>query len=201
MAVASSRLAILRVNCGWKPQPLSRADGPGNCVHPRSQRLFVTWSSTILFGFNSSAIRLPAPPLDEASTMNRRLDVIVCLLSIVGLPAIAPAETAQNQLTDSESRSGWQLLFDGKSADGWRNYNKDGISDGWQVVDGAIWFAVGQGAGDIVTDEEVRTVRVVAGVQDQQGWQQRRHVPCARRQRPAMAHRTRNPSPGQCGWT
>ncbi len=85
--------------------------------------------------------------------MNRRLDVIVFLLSIVGLPAIASAETAQNQLTDSESRSGWQLLFDGKSADGWRNYKKDGISDGWQVTDGAL-VRSGQGAGDIVTDEK-----------------------------------------------
>jgi glucose/arabinose dehydrogenase len=84
--------------------------------------------------------------------MNLRLDVLALLLTIVGLPAIAPAETASNQLTDSESRSGWQLLFDGKSADGWRNYNKDRISDGWEVTDGAL-VRSGKGAGDIVTNE------------------------------------------------
>ena len=84
--------------------------------------------------------------------MNLRLDVLTLLLTIVALPAIAPAETASNQLTDSESRSGWQLLFDGKSADGWRNYNKDRISDGWEVTDGAM-VRSGKGAGDIVTNE------------------------------------------------
>ncbi len=84
--------------------------------------------------------------------MNLRLDLIV-LLSLVLVPTNTFAETAQNRLTDSEARSGWQLLFDGNSTNGWRNYNKEGISDGWQVVDGAL-VRSGRGAGDIVTNKK-----------------------------------------------
>jgi glucose/arabinose dehydrogenase len=58
-----------------------------------------------------------------------------------------------NTLTDSEQRSGWQLLFDGESTDGWRNYKKDGVSDGWKVEDGAL-VRFGKGAGDIITDDQ-----------------------------------------------
>jgi glucose/arabinose dehydrogenase len=55
-----------------------------------------------------------------------------------------------NELTESEKRSGWKLLFDGESTRGWRNYGQGGISDGWQVIDGAL-TRIGEGAGDIVT--------------------------------------------------
>jgi glucose/arabinose dehydrogenase len=65
------------------------------------------------------------------------------------------AETAPNQLTDSEQRSGWRLLFDGKSTDGWRNYKKKGVSDGWKIIDGALVRA-GGGAGDIITDKKYK---------------------------------------------
>jgi len=58
-----------------------------------------------------------------------------------------------NVLSDAETKAGWTLLFDGKSFDGWRNYKKDGISDGWKIEDGAMVRA-GNGAGDIVTNEE-----------------------------------------------
>ena len=56
-----------------------------------------------------------------------------------------------NELTESEKRSGWSLLFDGKTTDGWRNYKQDKVSDGWKVVDGALVWS-GRGAGDIITD-------------------------------------------------
>lgn len=80
---------------------------------------------------------------------------------LIGKPAIAGliaalfvsvghAELPVNQLSDSEQKSGWKLLFDGKSTDGWRNYKKDQISDGWKVVDGTLVRA-DRGAGDIVT--------------------------------------------------
>ena len=69
------------------------------------------------------------------------------------LAATASAEPAVNSLTESERRSGWQLLFDGKSTDAWRNYRRDSLSDGWKVIDGAI-TRVAKGAGDIVTKKQ-----------------------------------------------
>lgn len=69
---------------------------------------------------------------------------------------ITSADATVNRLTDSEKRSGWQLLFDGKTTDGWRNYNGDGVSDGWQVIDGAL-VRNGAGAGDIITDEKYKS--------------------------------------------
>jgi len=61
-----------------------------------------------------------------------------------------------NELTESEQRSGWTLLFDGKTTDGWRNYKKDNVSDGWKVVDGALTRS-GKGAGDIITSGKYDT--------------------------------------------
>ena len=66
--------------------------------------------------------------------------------------ASASAETP-NQLSESEARSGWKLLFDGKTTDGWRNYQKDTISDGWSIQDGALTRS-GKGAGDIITKDQ-----------------------------------------------
>lgn len=75
-----------------------------------------------------------------------------CLMTLImASPAIA--ESATNQLTSSEQRSGWKLLFDGTSTDGWRNYNQDQVSDGWKVVDGAL-ARVAAGAGDIVSEKK-----------------------------------------------
>tara|TARA_R110002049_G_scaffold50370_3_gene143055 strand:- start:89560 stop:91485 length:1926 start_codon:yes stop_codon:yes gene_type:complete len=78
-------------------------------------------------------------------------------ISAIGLLAVfcgqASADAGVNQLTESEQRSGWQLLFDGESTEHWRNYNKDSISDGWKVVDGALVRAEKK-AGDIVTKKK-----------------------------------------------
>ncbi|QEG41181.1 PQQ-dependent sugar dehydrogenase [Roseimaritima ulvae] len=74
------------------------------------------------------------------------------MASIVFAPTSATAQTAVNELSEAEKRSGWELLFDGESADAWRNYQKDSLSDGWQVVDGALVRAK-KGAGDIVSKQ------------------------------------------------
>lgn len=58
-----------------------------------------------------------------------------------------------NQLSESEKKAGWQLLFDGESLDQWRNYKQDGLSEGWQIKDGALVRAAG-GAGDIITKQK-----------------------------------------------
>ena len=72
----------------------------------------------------------------------------IALALLLMPPALA--ETL-NELTDSEKRSGWTLLFDGETTDGWRNYKKDNVSDGWKVIDGALVRSA-RGAGDIMTD-------------------------------------------------
>ncbi len=79
---------------------------------------------------------------------------LMCLVAVC-LTSNLFAESALNQLTDSEKRSGWQLLFDGESTDGWRNYNKDGLSAGWKIVDGALVRAE-KGAGDIITEKKYK---------------------------------------------
>jgi len=72
----------------------------------------------------------------------------IALAFLLMPPALA--ETL-NELTDSEKRSGWTLLFDGETTHGWRNYKKDNVSDGWKVIDGAL-VRSSRGAGDIMTD-------------------------------------------------
>lgn len=78
---------------------------------------------------------------------------VLAFLVMVSLALPVNAEAPANQLTESEQRSGWQLLFDGKSTDGWRGYKKDAISDGWKVIDGALVRSQ-NGAGDIVTEKK-----------------------------------------------
>ena len=75
----------------------------------------------------------------------------IALALLLMPPALA--ETL-NELTDSEKRSGWTLLFDGATTDGWRNYKKDNVSDGWKVIDGAL-VRSSRRAGDIMTMESM----------------------------------------------
>ncbi len=80
-----------------------------------------------------------------------RLSLVLLLL--VGCAGSDLSAEGLNQLSESEKKSGWKLLFDGKTTDGWRNFKKDDVSDGWQVVDGAL-TRVKNGAGDIITKEK-----------------------------------------------
>lgn len=84
--------------------------------------------------------------------MKIHLPLLVALIATC-ISSSVFAEAPINQLTSSEQRSGWQLLFDGSSSTGWRNYKKDKISDGWEVKDGAL-VRNSKGAGDIVTAEQ-----------------------------------------------
>ena len=58
-----------------------------------------------------------------------------------------------NQLSESEKKAGWTLLFDGKATDHWRNFKKDAVSDGWVIEDGEL-VRKNKGAGDIITREQ-----------------------------------------------
>lgn len=69
---------------------------------------------------------------------------------------VPAADATVNQLTDSEKRSGWKLLFDGETTDGWRNYNKDTVSDGWQIIDNSL-VRNKKGAGDIITVDKYKS--------------------------------------------
>mgnify|MGYP002626908146 FL=1 len=84
-----------------------------------------------------------------------RLSLVLLLL--VGCAGSDLSAEGLNQLSESEKKSGWKLLFDGKTTDGWRNFKKDDVSDGWQVVDGAL-TRVKNGAGDIITVDEYESI-------------------------------------------
>lgn len=70
-------------------------------------------------------------------------------LAILLFTSTAFAESAHNQLSDYEQRSGWKLLFDGTTVNGWRNYQKDVVSDGWKIENGELTCS--KGAGSLIT--------------------------------------------------
>jgi hypothetical protein len=45
--------------------------------------------------------------------------------------------SGDNQLTASEKKEGWKLLFDGKTLTGWRTY-KNIPGSSWKATDGAL---------------------------------------------------------------
>ena len=70
------------------------------------------------------------------------------------------ADAGVNQLTESEKRSGWQLLFDGSSLENFRNYKQESVSDGWKVEDGElVWTR--KKAGDLITKKKYRSFELV----------------------------------------
>lgn len=66
----------------------------------------------------------------------------------------------KNELTESEKRKGWRLLWDGKSSNGWRRANGEGFPEnGWMIKDGLLTVQESGGSesrngGDIVTVDE-----------------------------------------------
>ena len=61
------------------------------------------------------------------------------------------ADESINRLTESEKRSGWELLFDGTSLQGFKGYQQDTPGAGWQILDGTIVRT--EAAGDLLTKE------------------------------------------------
>jgi len=71
---------------------------------------------------------------------------------------IAVHAQSANQLTDTEKKEGWKLLFDGKSSSGWHTYNKKTFGPGWKITDGTLFRDTTiknpkDEEGDICTDE------------------------------------------------
>ncbi len=69
--------------------------------------------------------------------------------------------TADNTLSASEQKAGWELLFDGNNLNKWHTYGKNSLEDGWKIADGAIFLDLDAGKGadgkrsgnNIVTNE------------------------------------------------
>lgn len=60
-----------------------------------------------------------------------------------------------NQLSRSEKKAGWKLLFNGQSLDGWRNYKKsEAPKQGWVVESGCLKLLPHGGGGDLITIEQ-----------------------------------------------
>ncbi|HBU37949.1 MAG TPA: glucose dehydrogenase [Planctomycetaceae bacterium] len=72
------------------------------------------------------------------------------LLLLVGISGVF-ADESINRLTESEKRSGWELLFDGRSLQRFKGYQQDTPGAGWRVIDGVIVRA--EAAGDLLTKE------------------------------------------------
>ena len=72
------------------------------------------------------------------------------LLLLAGISSVF-ADESINRLTESEKRSGWELLFDGTSLEGFKGYQQDTPGAGWRVIDGTIVRA--EAAGDLLTKE------------------------------------------------
>jgi hypothetical protein len=71
--------------------------------------------------------------------------------ALTAAAVIHAAETASNELTESEKAAGWRFLFDGKSTQGWRSFKKQSFpAKGWVVEDGWL-HCLGKGGGDIIT--------------------------------------------------
>lgn len=61
----------------------------------------------------------------------------ICTLSIFVL-GCAQKAVEHNNLSDSEKKEGWSLLFDGKTLNGWHAYNHSGNTSVWVVKDGEL---------------------------------------------------------------
>ncbi len=65
-----------------------------------------------------------------------------------------------NQLTDTEIKNGWKMLWDGKTSNGWRSSKQDHFpTTGWEIKDGelsnsGILHKEEEGSGDIITVEQ-----------------------------------------------
>ena len=75
-------------------------------------------------------------------------------------PEVPEVSFLINNLTESEKRKGWRLLWDGKTSDGWRSANSaDFPSSGWRMEEGMLTVletdgAESTGPGDIITVDQ-----------------------------------------------
>ena len=70
----------------------------------------------------------------------KHLLILALILSLFfsNLVQVTAQPGNDNQLTKTEKKEGWQLLFNGKSLKGWRGFGLKKAPDGWVVEDGTI---------------------------------------------------------------
>ena len=66
-----------------------------------------------------------------------KFGLITLIFFSLMITTLSQAQERDNELTDSEKKSGWQLLFDGKTTKGWRMY-QNVPADGWEVSNGEL---------------------------------------------------------------
>lgn len=75
-------------------------------------------------------------------------------------PEVKEVSYLVNQLTDSEKRKGFRLLWDGETSKGWRGAKLDGFPEsGWTMEDGVLAVLATDGGestgpGDIITEDQ-----------------------------------------------
>ncbi|HMI03319.1 MAG TPA: DUF1080 domain-containing protein [Pedobacter sp.] len=82
--------------------------------------------------------------------LKRNLCFLMLLISFV---SIARAQKL-NELSNSEKKKGWALLFDGKTTNGWTTTGGKPVPAGWEIEDGNITAIAGSKGGDIITAKE-----------------------------------------------
>ena len=99
-------------------------------------------------------------PSREGSGVGRFMESITrpVSLGLAVLACLIAARTAAaepNQLTASEKKAGWKLLFDGKTTKGWRGYKLSAMpAKGWRIEDGILKKVGREQGGDIITEEK-----------------------------------------------
>ncbi|MGI4751797.1 MAG: 3-keto-disaccharide hydrolase [Janthinobacterium lividum] len=76
-------------------------------------------------------------------------------VNLLLLSVLTNFASAQNQLSKTEQKQGWKLLFDGKNTAGWHSYLQPKAAPAWMVADGALKLdPKADGQADLLTDKE-----------------------------------------------
>lgn len=85
--------------------------------------------------------------LRRSSPMKFFFLLVACTSSLFAEPV------KLNQLSETEKKDGWMLLFDGTSMEHFRNYKKEGVGEAWVVKKGAMVLTK-KGGGNIITKKQ-----------------------------------------------
>jgi azurin len=81
---------------------------------------------------------------------------VIALAVCLFFAGACSVNTAQNVLSEQETKDGWKLLFDGKTMNGWHLYNRGNIPSAWSVDSGQLIcnpHAKNVKHGDLATDK------------------------------------------------
>ncbi|WNJ17343.1 DUF1080 domain-containing protein [Pontibacter sp. G13] len=90
-------------------------------------------------------------------------------------PDVPEISYLKNELTETEVRNGWRLLWDGETSNGWRGAKRDDFPpNGWTMEDGVLTILAtdgeeSTGPGDIVTEDQFSNFELVLEFQITEG--------------------------------